>query len=1856
MKIHFYKNGFLLLIIFFFLSVNFRLLADGTRNFIEVSDTIGSGGFENEASLCLFNAADGNGVLGTVEASDAERFYIHIANPATEQIYLGFNTGYSAGAAKYFRVKAPDGSVVLNYTALPSSGVGYIPSYKAAYEGPSPTLSSGGYTPIVVSPDPGQSGDYYIEFNTTNSGDVLNPVPSSHNQTTIFKIFDISVGKTSSAPSGQKTHDLIEGRFYAFTVPMYNFYDHLGLNNSGVNVDYYIYHVTDWVTTKLHWERVIGGGWNIMFNSDGPGTSGILSEDRKSSENASLTPTGDHKIFYAPPDEDIYPFTTVTPDFEYESYRHDCETGDYAFFFTINRPGRLEMLLEFDNPDNEYDPGTTDLLLFVEDVTLNRNKVNWDGLDGLGNPADTASFTLKMVFSIGATNNPMFDVEQVVGGLTVDLISPAPSMFGWPVHAKLFFDDSEITGLGTYDYIGCNEDCHVFSGSNYGDRNWMNTWWTAYEETVVEMVTAGPGPGLIPVDSIYGVDPSTCNGSDGYIVLEGLVGGDDYEVSYDADHVTQGPATYTANGSGEIVISGLGHASYDNFVVEQSSCGGPADFSFVITCLEALDTLMGCTVNPGGTNEVDVPESFFSGIPYMGGIINRIWFSKFPKNADAITIGGTTYTSATFGSGVEINADANGHPLQSVTVDPQDDVDNAIVYFILKDDNGNVSNEAEVTVPFPNMTISSYVTNGTCNNADGAISLSVSGGTPPYSYLWTPGYMTKEDISNLEVGTYIVEVTDDAGCTKKDTFHIQANPITGICNITEEDAPATGGSGYVTGGNAGLVTNETANGDASWRNDGDIDVSDNTYSRVNNMDGGEVSNTQNITGFDFSALPASATIDGIQVNIERRKQGGTNRAEIRDLRVSLLKGGVASSENKASSSNWPTSDQIAVYAGSTDDLWGETWTRDDIVSSDFGVQFQIQAVGGSKNADSYVDLIEVIVYYTVPDEEYDDASSYTFSVDPYDQATDYVWSSPSGATVINGQGTTQATFDFSNLGAGIYQICVTPRNECDVAPSCCKSIEVVDSVGTLTINGNVFKDNDGSESPNKVDGYGIETLSGYPIYAYLVTRNDSLAVDIDTVKSNGSFRFADNVLANTDYKVIISTDYYTLGQKPKPSLPDNWYFAGEIDNDLDDSVLGNDAEGRANQDGATNGEIWLESQLTTNSEGNLNFGVIFAFSDGNTITCPGDSVLSGCNPELPSVGAPTYTTGPWWVLTSTGNDYPGITDSIGSCLYANTVSYWAEWKIFGFIGSFKDTCQQVFTYEMDTTPPVLICPADTVLMSVDGQLFVTSVELDSALVTDNCGLDSVYCIAPDTFYMGITEVYWYASDLCGNVDSCMQLVYVNGIATDSVTQIAYTTAHFYGTIQSGYAIEEFGFYYATDTSEADLKEGSANKLLCYGPGVAMTVADSAYSKAVSGLNNRSAYYLRAYMRDENDNYVYGEKVRFISEKRDFSLSLDGDGDALVIDKEYTSSNINDWGSADNTFSIDFWVKKGSTSIGKQVLCYNATALGGYSLYFQNGRIVLENHSAVTAQSALSIDDLDWHYVVVTYDDGNALIYVDDSVSTLQPITVNRPLDNNCFIGASYNGTTLVNAFDGNMDAMHFWNVTLTSDQQREIAYDLLKEGATNTVVGRGSAITIPSLDYRSLRASLGFNVKSTEEGDKTIPAGFSYNNQTEWHDYPFFHNDARLADNLVAFNIIALGDAKPSPSLPRVYWRSDASDSVWTESENWSSYAYPGEGVGDGEYLDVSATALANDSVFCKYTVLNTSVNAPVVTQTPPEVQVLIDRDDALGTYSVSDSELVSLTILQRLAHAFFNTIVDAADDEQGTLVVEQGSIEVHQP
>lgn len=69
--------------------------------------------------------------------------------------------------------------------------------------------------------------------------------------------------------------------------------------------------------------------------------------------------------------------------------------------------------------------------------------------------------------------------------------------------------------------------------------------------------------------------------------------------------------------------------------------------------------------------------------------------------------------------------------------------------------------------------------------ADGAVDVTISGGTPGYTYAWDNG-ASSEDLESLEDGTYCLSVTDANGCSSTTCATVLAGVVstTNIPNLT----------------------------------------------------------------------------------------------------------------------------------------------------------------------------------------------------------------------------------------------------------------------------------------------------------------------------------------------------------------------------------------------------------------------------------------------------------------------------------------------------------------------------------------------------------------------------------------------------------------------------------------------------------------------------------------------------------------------------------------------------------------------------------------------------------------------------------------------------------------------------------------------------------------------------------------------------------------------------------------------------------------------------------------------------------------------------------------------------------------
>src|SRR5690606_33123407 len=109
-------------------------------------------------------------------------------------------------------------------------------------------------------------------------------------------------------------------------------------------------------------------------------------------------------------------------------------------------------------------------------------------------------------------------------------------------------------------------------------------------------------------------------------------------------------------------------------------------------------------------------------------------------------------------------------------------------YFVKVTDNTGCFSNYFVTVEQPTQITHSIITNHVkCNGEpDGSIDLTVSGGTLPYTYLWSPTAENSQDISNLTAQKYKVTIMDGNNCIAYDSSTLTEPPLLESSHVKTE--------------------------------------------------------------------------------------------------------------------------------------------------------------------------------------------------------------------------------------------------------------------------------------------------------------------------------------------------------------------------------------------------------------------------------------------------------------------------------------------------------------------------------------------------------------------------------------------------------------------------------------------------------------------------------------------------------------------------------------------------------------------------------------------------------------------------------------------------------------------------------------------------------------------------------------------------------------------------------------------------------------------------------------------------------------------------------------------------------------
>jgi len=127
------------------------------------------------------------------------------------------------------------------------------------------------------------------------------------------------------------------------------------------------------------------------------------------------------------------------------------------------------------------------------------------------------------------------------------------------------------------------------------------------------------------------------------------------------------------------------------------------------------------------------------------------------------------------------------------------------IYLVhVKDDDRRIFRDTIEIINPDALVATDSITPATCSHFtyDGAIDLDVTGGRPPYSYLWSND-STSEDLTGLEEGIFSVTITDTSNCQFMDTYTVTA--ITHLVADAGNDTTVCQGAQLNLNGSGGIL-------------------------------------------------------------------------------------------------------------------------------------------------------------------------------------------------------------------------------------------------------------------------------------------------------------------------------------------------------------------------------------------------------------------------------------------------------------------------------------------------------------------------------------------------------------------------------------------------------------------------------------------------------------------------------------------------------------------------------------------------------------------------------------------------------------------------------------------------------------------------------------------------------------------------------------------------------------------------------------------------------------------------------------------------------------------------------------------
>jgi PKD repeat protein len=385
----------------------------------------------------------------------------------------------------------------------------------------------------------------------------------------------------------------------------------------------------------------------------------------------------------------------------------------------------------------------------------------------------------------------------------LDPSNTATTLDGWDPNAPVLALDAGLTGLTgiASGAIQCDDQVTIsYTLRNYGTDpltsatvewtidgvaqtpyNWTGNLTTNQTTTVnlpTQAYTAGLHTVTFAVTMANGsTDPNANN--DQVSVSFTIVLGSEAQVVLTTDQYGEETSWDIADANGNVVASGSGYGASADYTIP--ACLADGCYTFTIydsygdgMCCEfgngsyELRDPFGVLITSGGSFQ-DL-ESYDFCLPFIVEPPVAAFTSSSTTVCTGNTVNFTNQSTPTNGSSYAWTFQG-GTPATSTAANPSVTYASAGTYNVSLTVTNSAGTDTQasnnlITVnASPSATATSTPVDVTTGGSNGTATVSVTGGTAPYTYDWNPGTGNSETVNGLNAGNYTVTVTDANGCT-----------------------------------------------------------------------------------------------------------------------------------------------------------------------------------------------------------------------------------------------------------------------------------------------------------------------------------------------------------------------------------------------------------------------------------------------------------------------------------------------------------------------------------------------------------------------------------------------------------------------------------------------------------------------------------------------------------------------------------------------------------------------------------------------------------------------------------------------------------------------------------------------------------------------------------------------------------------------------------------------------------------------------------------------------------------------------------------------------------------------------------